>query len=84
MQKPGLRSTQDQLGIGIALDAANNVYTAGTFEGTVDFDPGAGNSHELHRAQAAGAEGSARVRTECYGENDRRNGRHPPRLGHPG
>ncbi|HET6991842.1 MAG TPA: SBBP repeat-containing protein, partial [Bacteroidia bacterium] len=26
----------------ISTDAANNIYTAGTFENTVDFDPGAG------------------------------------------
>jgi len=28
--------------IGIAVDASGNVYTAGTFSSTVDFDPGAG------------------------------------------
>ena len=30
------------LGTSIAIDAANNVYTAGYFSGTVDFDPGIG------------------------------------------
>ncbi|MBW6483696.1 MAG: T9SS type A sorting domain-containing protein [Vicingaceae bacterium] len=29
-------------GYGIALDAVGNVYTTGYFQGTVDFDPGAG------------------------------------------
>jgi autotransporter-associated beta strand protein len=32
----------DDIGRGIAVDAANNVLTAGSFQGTVDFDPGAG------------------------------------------
>jgi PKD repeat protein len=29
-------------GMGIAVDRAGNVHTTGTFEGTVDFDPGSG------------------------------------------
>lgn len=30
-------------GVSVKLDAAGNVYTAGTFSGNVDFDPGPGN-----------------------------------------
>ncbi len=37
-------STNDY-GQGIALDASSNIYTAGAFEGTADFDPNAGVSN---------------------------------------
>lgn len=35
-------TASSDIGKGIALDANNNVYTTGTFQGVVDFDPNAG------------------------------------------
>ncbi len=35
-------STSVDHGISIAVDASSNIYITGTFDGTVDFDPGAG------------------------------------------
>ncbi|HIK12454.1 MAG TPA: DUF4347 domain-containing protein [Oscillatoriaceae cyanobacterium M33_DOE_052] len=39
-----LGSTGNDRGWGITLDSSDNIYTIGAFNGTVDFDPGAGNA----------------------------------------
>lgn len=37
--------TGSDVGMGVKLDSSNNVYTTGYFNGTVDFDPGAGTAN---------------------------------------
>ena len=41
----GMGGTDTDISLAIALDSAGNVYTAGFFKGTVDFDPGAGTTN---------------------------------------
>ncbi len=40
----GIGGTADDMGNGIMSDASDNIYTTGYYQGTPDFDPGAGTS----------------------------------------
>ncbi len=40
----GTGGSADDMGYGVAVDDAGNVYTAGSFEGSGDFNPGAGTT----------------------------------------
>ena len=52
-KKIGGTSFSNEIGNCIATDVSGNVYTAGNFGGTVDFDPGAG----VYNLTATGSEG---------------------------
>jgi hypothetical protein len=41
----GMGNTGEDRGLAITVDPAKNIYTAGSFTGTVDFDPGIGEAN---------------------------------------
>lgn len=44
-KKMGGTNPNGEAGVALAADATDNIYTTGFFEGTADFDPGAGTSN---------------------------------------
>ena len=37
--------TDQDVGYSVTVDSSGNIYTTGLFQGTVDFDPGAGTAN---------------------------------------
>ncbi|HMG14851.1 MAG TPA: T9SS type A sorting domain-containing protein, partial [Saprospiraceae bacterium] len=53
----------DEIGIAIAVDASGNIYATGSFNGTVDFDPGVG----IHNLTSKGGYDIFILKLDSYG-----------------